>query len=64
MWAIILRYLLLLITVLRYFYNTLLGLGIDKLLHLAMAHLNSFFEKIGHFDVNFEGISSKISELT
>ena len=60
----LLRNLLLLITILRYFHDTLLGLGIDKLLHLVIAYLNSFFEKIGYFNIDFKEILFKIFKLT
>ena len=49
---------------LRYFYNTLFESGIDKLLHLAMALLNSSIKNGIHSNTSLNEISFKTSVLT
>ena len=45
---------------LRWLHDNLSGLGIDKLLHLAIAFLNSFLEKGAHEKDNIESILLRI----
>ena len=49
---------------LRCFYETLLGLEVNELLHLLMALINSLFEKEGQYKKGFKVILSKIFMLT
>ena len=53
-----------LMTALRYFYETLLELEVDKLLHLSMVLINSLFEKEDYSDKGFNRISFKMFVLT
>jgi len=64
MLTILLRYIVSLIIALKYFHEILSGLGIDELLYLSMALLNSSFEKSGHSNIGFEEISSRTFKLT
>ena len=45
---------------LKWLYESLSGLGVDKLLHLAMDLMNSSFEKDGQHLDGLSGISSKM----
>ena len=58
--TILIKHVLSLTIVLRYFYNTLSGLGVDKLLHLVIAFLNSSVEKEGQSKAVLVGILFKI----
>jgi len=49
---------------LRYFHNILSEPGVDELLYLAIALLNSLVEKEGHFFTGLDEISFKMSVLT
>jgi len=49
---------------LKYFQNTLSGLGVDELLHLVMILLNSLVKKKAHTIVDQVGISFNMLELT
>ena len=64
MQLIILRHSLSLRIILRWLYDNLSGPGVEVLLQLAIAILNSFFENKGQREVSFSGISSKISTST
>ena len=55
------RHTLSLMMFLRCFYESLLGSGVDKLLHLAMESINSFSEKGAQDKDIILGILSKIS---
>ena len=48
----------------KIFHKILLGLGIEKLLYLLIAFLNSSFKKDFYSNTDFKGISSNISMLT
>jgi len=56
----LLRYIVSLITALKCFHEILSGPGIDELLHLSIALLNSSFEKSGHSNIGFKEISSRM----
>jgi len=47
-------------TTLRYFYETLSGPRVDKLLHLSIALVNSLFKKESQINDSFDRISFKI----
>ena len=51
-------------TALRYFHETRLEPGINKLLYLLMVLINSFFEKEGQSKEGFKRILSKMFILT
>jgi len=58
------KHALLLIMHLRWDYNSLLGPGVDDLLHLVMAFMNSSLKNRGHSSRALSGNSLRISILT
>ena len=58
MLIILSKHLSFLMTHLRYFYEILSSLGVDKLLHLLIAIMNSFLEKEFHGEYYLDGRSS------
>ena len=64
MLTMLLRYIVSLITTLKYFHEILSGLGIDELLYLSIGLLNSSFKKSGHSNIGFEEILSRTFKLT
>jgi len=61
---ILLRHASLVMMHLKWCHVSLSGLGMDELLHLAMAFKNSFLEKGGHSSKALLGISWRILMLT
>lgn len=64
MLMMLLKYLLSLTTYLRYFYNILSVLEVDKLLYLLITIVNSFLEKEFHGKCYLDRISSNKELLT